>query len=129
MNQHPMIHLSTFGGSDIGCRVAAKALEIYEREKPWINAAKIGKKLLTGIADLIKPNSAIRHVAGKGLLLSLDVGSPEKASRFCRNAAKNGLLLAPGCIARNTVLLRPSLLISAQEADEILAAVASASLL
>ena len=35
---HPLIHLCTFGGHDVGCLVAAAALDEYEQIKPWQNA-------------------------------------------------------------------------------------------
>ena len=43
---HPLIHLCTYGGHDIGCRVAMSALDEYDRECPWDNARQRGTKLL-----------------------------------------------------------------------------------
>ncbi|MCP4688679.1 MAG: aspartate aminotransferase family protein, partial [Desulfobacterales bacterium] len=43
MNDHPLIHLSTFGGSDLGCAVTCKALEVYEETRPWENARETGE--------------------------------------------------------------------------------------
>jgi acetylornithine/succinyldiaminopimelate/putrescine aminotransferase len=124
MNRHPLTHMSTFGGSDIGCRVAVKALDIYARETPWENAARIGKKIAAALAKFVRPGSPLLAVGGRGLLISLDLGTPENALAFCRAAAQNGLLAMPGAVARNTVVLRPSLLLSDAEADELLAVVA-----
>ncbi len=120
LNAHPLIHLSTFGGADIGCRVARKALEIYEREQPWRNAAAMGERLDHALHDLAQePRSPIQSVAGLGLVWSLDLGTPERANSFCQAASRAGLLIAPGKVARNTVVLRPSLLITAAELDEM----------
>ncbi len=128
LNKHPLIHLSTFGGADVGCRVALKALELYARLEPWKNAKEKGAALMKGIAELAgKDNSPIRGVAGKGLLVSLDLGTPEAATEFCRNAAANGLILMPGEVARHTVMLRPSLLINEAETREILDALAKSA--
>lgn len=120
LNRHPMIHLSTFGGSDIGCRVASRALELYKQRRPWANAAKMGAVLRARIEGLAEQYpDVVRGVAGAGLLLSLDLGAPEKADAFCRAAAETGLLLLPGKVARHTVLLRPSLLITEAECGAI----------
>ena len=128
MNAHPMIHLSTFGGSDVGCCVALKALEIFAREQPWQNAAARGQTLHEGIEELRgKGGTPIRGVAGKGLVWSLDLGSPEAAQAFCRSAARHGLLVVPGQVARHTVVLRPSLLVTEAEAMEILDALRAAA--
>ena len=128
MNAHPLIHLSTFGGADIGCRVALKALELYEQDKPWLNAAAKGEILIRGIREFVQSGSGpIRGVAGKGLLLSLDLGTPEEAQAFCRRAVQHGLLATPGQVAKHTVPLRPSLMISDAETNEILDAIRAAA--
>ncbi|PKL37547.1 MAG: hypothetical protein CVV44_14455 [Spirochaetae bacterium HGW-Spirochaetae-1] len=127
MNAHPMIHLSTFGGSDIGCRVASKALDEYDRLKPWDNAAGNGKMLRDGLESL--KNSfpgKIKSLDGRGLLLSMDFGTSEKALAFCRAAADRGLLVCPGDVARSSIIFRPGLLIGNTTITEILQAVSDA---
>ena len=127
MNAHPLIHLSTFGGADVGCRVACKAIKIYIREEPWRNAAAMGERLLSGLRELKRgAGSQIRDVGGKGLLLSIDLGSPEDAKRFCKAAAEHGLLVVPGEVAAQTVVIRPPLKISPEQVDEILASAKAA---
>ena len=126
MNAHPLIHLSTFGGADIGCRVAVKAIEIYAREQPWRNAAGMGERLLAGLRQRQQAGSPIRGVAGKGLLLSLDLGSAKDAKRFCKAAAAAALLVLPGEVATHTVVLRPPLTVTPEQVDEILASIKAA---
>ncbi len=127
LNRHPMIHLSTFGGSDVGCRVASRALELYEEHRPWENAAKMGTLLRARIEALVEQYpGTVGGVAGAGLLLSLDLCVPEKADAFCRAAAEAGLLLLPGKVARHTVLVRPSLLITEAECGAIAGALEAA---
>lgn len=125
MNEHPLIHLSTFGGSDLGCMVAKRALEVYEKEKPWANAAKCGIQLKTGLVALIG-QGPIQAVNGAGLLLSLDLGNPEKATAFCRALAAEGVLAVPGELAKGSVVLRPALTIGDPEVKLLLQAVAAA---
>ena len=126
LNAHPMIHLSTFGGSDLGCRVALRALEVYRMEQPWIAAARSGALLRSGLERIAAQRpGVVRSVAGMGLCLSLDLGTPERARTFCREAAGRGVLLLPGKVAGNAVLLRPSLLISDDEVNEVVGALAA----
>ncbi|MFP4501408.1 MAG: aminotransferase class III-fold pyridoxal phosphate-dependent enzyme [Candidatus Hydrogenedentota bacterium] len=123
LNKHPMIHLSTFGGSDIGCRVAQRALALYENLAPWDNAARQGEVLVDGIRELVKNHpGSVAGWAGQGLLLSLDLETAARARAFCAAAAQHGLLVLPGRVAPHTVLLRPSLLLSDAETREILVA-------
>jgi len=126
LNEHPLIHLSTFGGSDLGCRVAARALELYRSEQPWIAAERIGGFLRTGLQRIAQARpGVIRSVAGLGLLLSLDLRTPERARTYCREAASRGVLVVPGRVARHTVVLRPSLTISEDEVSETVEALAA----
>jgi len=121
LNIHPMIHLSTFGGSDIGCRVAKKALDIYKELEPWHNARRIGLKLRNGIEAVIAAHpQTILSIAGEGLLMSLEFDGVEAAQAFCRRASANGLLLSRGRIRRETVMLRPPLILTDADAGEIL---------
>lgn len=121
MEKHPLIHLSTFGGSDLGCRIAKKTLEIYERDKPWEHANAMGNLLKKGLEEILRSQgNIIQHAAGVGLLISLYFGSPEGSRYFCKQAAENGLMVTQGKVDLNSVVLRPPLTISEEEINEIL---------
>ncbi len=123
MNEHPLIHLSTFGGSDVGCCVARAALGIYRREQPWKNAAAMEAGLRSAFGSLAGDYpSLLLGVNGTGLLLSLQTPSAETARKLCQACLRHGLLVGPGKVAKCTVLVRPSLLISEDEAGELVAA-------
>ncbi|MFH1530064.1 MAG: aminotransferase class III-fold pyridoxal phosphate-dependent enzyme [Pseudomonadota bacterium] len=127
LEAHPLIHLSTFGGSDLGCRAALAALEAYGRSRAWDRAVRAGARLREGL-EVIRSRrpGALAGVAGRGLLLSLDLGDPARAGAFCRAAAEAGLLVRPQRLTRGCVLLAPSLLITDDEGSQILAAVDAA---
>ncbi len=128
LNRHPLIHLSTFGGSDLGCVVARKALEVYEGTRPWENASRLGSRLRSGIERIIESHgSVIRSVAGMGLLLSIDLKTPAKARSFCKKMAGAGVLASPGEVAKHTVVLRPGLTITQRGVDQILKGVSVAA--
>jgi len=125
LNAHPMIHLSTFGGADQGCEVARKALEIYRRDQPWENAVAVGERLRSGLTRLRGTHpETLRSVTGSGLVLALEFGTAQQAERCCRLAAARGVLVLPGRVATNTVVIRPSLLLTVEEADYLVAALA-----
>jgi acetylornithine/succinyldiaminopimelate/putrescine aminotransferase len=128
MNDHPLIHLSTFGGSDLGCLVALEALAVYEETRPWENAEKLGVRLREGLEKIAAARPrVIESVAGVGLLLSLQLATPAKARDFCKALAKEGVLAMPGAVEKRAVVLRPCLTITAADADEIVAAVGRAA--
>ena len=127
LNDHPLIHLSTFGGSDVACLVARAALGLYAAEKPWDNAAAMEKRVRAALEGLAEAFPALLSgIAGEGLLLALRTPSPETARTLCAACLENGLLVATGRVARDTVVIRPSLLITAAETDELAAALEAA---
>jgi putrescine aminotransferase len=118
---HPLIHLCTFGGHDIGCLAAMTALDEYDRLKPWVNAAHLGNVLIKKLSALAeKSGGKLLSVAGKGLLISLKLASQDLATKLCAAARHDGLLVNTGAVDRTTILIRPSLLIGMEEADKIL---------
>jgi acetylornithine/succinyldiaminopimelate/putrescine aminotransferase len=118
---HPLIHLCTFGGHDLGCLVAMTALDEYDRLEPWKNAALQGDVLMKGFRACAERHvDTLVSVAGRGLLISLKFASRELAQAFCAGARHNGLLVDTGKVDRATVLIRPSLLITNEEAEAII---------
>lgn len=117
---HPLIHLCTFGGHDVGCRVAINALDIYDSTVPWQNAKEKGGVLLRGLKTLAENNSGIRSVEGIGLLVALAFDTPETARHICIKARENGLLFEQGELAGHTVVIRPPLTLSDGELADIL---------
>lgn len=124
LNAHPLIHLSTFGGSDVGCRVATRALALYEEEEPWVNAAAMGIRFRNSIAAKVAPR--IREVRGRGLLQAVVLNDEAAALDYCRRLAAEGVLALPGAVARNTVILRPALTLTESDVDALAAAVVAA---
>jgi len=127
-NAHPLIHLSTFGGSDLGCMVACAALEEYERAAPWESAAQKGLQIREALDRVVEPRGrGIRGIAGAGLLLSLDLGDSAAAIAFCRALADAGVFAKPGRVAGRTVVLRPALTIGDAESDLLVSAITRAA--
>ncbi len=117
---HPLIHLCTFGGHDLGCMVAITSLDEYDRLEPWNNASKLGEKLMGDLAAHVKMDKGkLVSVAGMGLLVSLKFSSPQTAGSFCAKARENGLLVDTGKVDTSTILIRPSLLVSESELKDI----------
>ncbi len=124
---HPLIHLCTFGGHDVGCRVACRALELYEAQKPWQNAAEREGQLGDGLRRLASAHGDIvESVRGRGLLWSLRTTSPEQADGLCRSALQNNVLAMPGRVDAATVLIRPPLTITKDQIDALVEALGSA---
>jgi putrescine aminotransferase len=123
---HPLIHLSTFGGHDVGCLAASAALDEYEQARPWKNALLQGTTIMNEIRSVMGSNDRIKSMTGLGLLISLAFDSAETANRFCLSAGKNGILVRKGTVDNCCVLIRPSLLITSDEAELIILGIKAA---
>ncbi len=116
---HPLIHLLTFGGHDVGCRVAAETLNEYDRIQPWRNAQKLGKMLKERLKKLAASNQELKSVQGIGMMLSLEFEGAQAAERFCKSAIRHGVLVKPGQVAKHSVIIRPPLTINEQALEKI----------
>ncbi len=124
---HPLIHLLTFGGHDVGCRVAAAALDVYEQTRPLENTKRQGEKLKQKLEAILTSNSKIKSVNGIGLLLALRLENAEEAAKFCRSLMNNGILVKTGEVAKDSVIIRPPLTLTDQDVDEIVAGIERAT--
>ena len=120
--------MCTFGGHDVGCRVAIRAMDEYDRLKPWQNALLLGEKLLDDTKAVMKKYPGkIKSVNGVGLLVSLEFKDRIDSHAFCALLCNNGVFASPGEVARQCVVLRPSLLVTIDEIDAIVKALYKAA--
>ena len=125
-DDHPLIHVCTFGGHDLGCVVAMAALDEYERLEPWNNAANLGASLMKDLSALAAKHARkIVSVAGKGLLVSIKLATEDLAKKFCSSAKQAGVLVNTGRVDTTSVLIRPSLLIGTEEIGRVVSVITS----
>lgn len=70
--RHPYVHLSTFGGSDLGCRVGLATIDYLLRERVCEHAEAMGHLLRGKLAAIQAEHPGIlKEVRGMGLMLGL----------------------------------------------------------
>lgn len=109
-------HGSTFGGNPLACAAALANLEVILEENLLENTKKIGTYLLNQITELAKNHKAVKEVRGVGLMIGIDFGSPCRPMAL--NLMEKGLLVS--CTAMNVIRLVPPLILTREEADQIL---------
>lgn len=117
-DDHPLIHLCTYGGHDVGCRVAAAALDLYEEITPWENAATLAgpfREILTTLGE--QHPKRITGVSATGLVGAVLLDSAETAARFCRLVKEAGAIVRPGRVNPAAVIVRPPLTIVRDELE------------
>ena len=123
-------HFSTFGGNPVSCAAAMGTLEVLHRENLILNAQNTGEHLLQLLDEYLLLSLAVVEIRGLGLMIGLELDSPERALRVLEEAYQRGLLVGLGGRERNVIRLEPPLTFTpemAQRTAETLAAAIQAT--
>ena len=116
LDDHPLIHLSTFGGSDLGCFVASRCLEIYETDKPWSAANRMAPLLEAMFGRIIAARfPSVQSVQGKGLAWSLRLECADSVDPFLKRLASNGVFARRQLVDNASVLFSPPLVFDGKD--------------
>jgi acetylornithine aminotransferase len=116
----PGNHGTTFGGNPLAMRAGVETIRIMEQDGLLANAARVGAHLRTGLQAALASelaSGAVKDIRGQGLMLGIDLTKP--CGALVQLAADNGLLIS--VTADTVVRLVPPLILTATEADEIVA--------
>jgi acetylornithine/N-succinyldiaminopimelate aminotransferase len=120
----PLSHVTTFGGHPLSCAAGLAALEIAARDALPARANRLGALWRDRLAEHVGP--VLREVRGKGMLIGLELATPEVTREFCQAAFARGLILN-WTLHRDTVVrLAPPLSIEDEESEAALARLAQA---
>ena len=119
-------HGYTYSGHPLGCAVALKTLEIYERDKLFEKAAKVGAYLQVKLRQLVD-HPLVGEVRGRGLLAAIEMvankntGKPFEGGAvgaFCQQRCQeHGLIVR--AVAGSSIALCPPLIITEKQVDEL----------
>ncbi len=113
----PGNHGTTFGGNPLSMRAGIETLRIMEEDGVMANAATVGARLHAGLAEGLKGVAGVKEIRGQGLMIGIELDRP--CGVLLGQAAEAGLLLS--VTADSVIRLVPPLILSAAEADEIVA--------
>jgi 4-aminobutyrate aminotransferase len=123
MNWPPGSHGSTFGGNPVACAAGLATLDLLE-EGLMENAARVGAVLQDGLREIASTRPQVTDVRGLGLMLALELKTPELAAQLVQSAFERGLLLLTA--GTRAVRISPPLVLDAEEAGTGLEIIASA---
>jgi len=121
VDEVPLAHPSTFSGSEIGCLVAAKALELLSDPALLSNVVAMGERLSQGYQALqaMFPEFVIGS-RQLGLFTGIETPTPETGARLRHAAVRHGLLAFTAPFRPSFLVIWPPLIITAPEVDELL---------
>jgi len=88
---HPGMHGTTFGGGPLACAVAIEFLRKVEGLLGHVN--RLGKYFRGQLEGLAGKHSVVREVRGLGLMLALDLHSPDVAKAAVQQLLDRGILI------------------------------------
>ena len=113
----PGNHGTTFGGNPLAMRAGVETIRIIEEDGLLEHAATVGQRLQTALTTQLMNLPGVVTVRGKGLMIGVELNRP--CGVLVNRCAEAGLLLS--VTADNVVRMVPPLILSAAEADEIVA--------
>ena len=115
------IHISTTGGSDLGCAIALEMLEIQSDPKFLTHVREMGRIFGAGLREIPHTNPEIvKDVRGRGLMYGLEFDSEINSQLGMLSIIKEGVLLNYCGNKKDTHIIMPPLIIAKSEVEEIL---------
>jgi acetylornithine aminotransferase len=113
----PGNHGTTFGGNPLAMRAGVETIRIMQEDDLLANAVKVGDHLKVALTRELAGEKGVKEIRGRGLMLGIELAVP--CGEVLKRAADNGLLLS---VTADTVIrMVPSLIMTAAEADEVVA--------
>ncbi len=118
---HPFVHLSTFGGSDLGCIVGLATIDYITKNDLHGNAERMGQRFKAGFDRLLKEYpDLLLEVRQKGLMMGLQYTNESIGPRMTKKLSDRGVLAIYTGNDPSICRFMPPLVITPQEVDEVL---------
>lgn len=128
-----VFYFNTFAGAQVAAAAAGAVLDVIEEERLLENAAQVGDYIRDGFARLSARHPIIGDIRGDGLWVGIELVRNREAKEPATaetarlvNLLKNaGMLVSRTGAFENVLKIRPPLIFSKANAEELLAAVGS----
>jgi acetylornithine/succinyldiaminopimelate/putrescine aminotransferase len=118
---HPFIHLSTFGGSDLGCVVGMAVIDYIQKNDLPTHANAMGKRFRSGFDRMTKDfPTLLLEVRQKGLMMGLQYTNESIGPRLTKKMAERGVIAIYTGNDPSICRLMPPLVITPEEVDYVL---------
>jgi 4-aminobutyrate aminotransferase len=113
MSWPPGSHGSTFGGNPVACAAGLATLDLLDGGL-MENASRVGAVLQDGLREIAATHKDVTDVRGMGLMLAVELRTPELAAKLVQSAFERGLLLLMA--GSRAVRISPALVLNSEEA-------------
>jgi len=123
-----MEYFNTFGGNPVSCAIGMAVLDVIEKEGLQENSKRVGARLLKDFNRLMAQFPLIGSVRGLGLFIGVELvknrdtlePAPEHAGYIVNRMRDHGFLMSTDGPLHNVLKLKPPLVFSEQNADNLL---------
>ncbi|MDI1259615.1 aspartate aminotransferase family protein [Aquabacterium sp.] len=116
----PGNHGTTFGGNPLAMRAGVETFRIMEEDGLLANAERVGAHLKSALTRELGELKGVSDIRGQGLMIGIELDRP--CGVLLSRAMEAGLLLS--VTADKVIRLLPALILTTEEADQIVALLA-----
>jgi len=116
----PFVHISTFGGAEVGCAAALRVLEIAENPGFLRHVEETGAYLENEWKKLRDTYSEIRGVRRLGMFMGIVLATPEDCLILVRTLLDNGIFAVYSNNDKHVLQFLPPLITTDEEAAKIM---------
>jgi len=117
---HPFIHISTFGGSEVGCYVALEVLNILQQPGFLDHVRQMADRFHVGLSGLQAKHPALVEVRQRGLMMGLKLADPAYGPMLTLAGFHFGLLTIYANHDQSVNQLLPPLTIQENEIAQVI---------
>jgi len=122
----PLAHVTTFGGHPVCCAAGFAALRVLLEERLPERAERVGAEIRDRLRAMGERYGGMRDVRGLGMLIGLELDSPERTRAFAEAAFDQGVIIGWTLHSDTVIRMAPPLNISEAELERGLAGLAKA---
>ncbi len=116
--KEPLLHTSTFGGSELACAAALAAMDVLEEEGLAQRARTLGARLLAGAREIgAEYPAVVREVRGLGLLVGVELSHEGYGGWIIPEMLKAGVTAAWTLNQQRVIRMEPPLIVTESEID------------
>ncbi|MBN1533407.1 MAG: aspartate aminotransferase family protein [Spirochaetes bacterium] len=117
----PFIHISTFGGSEVGCQTAIEVLSISREQKFLDHVLRMGGLFKRGLQEMGEQSPGLGlQVRGLGLMMGMKFKDETTALFLVKVLFDNGIYVVYSGNDPSVIQFLPPLIITEQEGDRVL---------
>jgi len=117
----PLAHVTTFGGHPVCCAAGFASLQVIVGEDLPARAARVGEEIRARLRAMGERHGGVRDVRGLGMLIGLELDTPERTRAFAQGAFEEGVIIGWTLHSDTVIRMAPPLNISAEELERGLA--------